>query len=799
MFLAGALTATTALAGGLYAPPLWAQDIAPLVRLAQIETEHSFDIPTQPLTTALTLFGQQAGLQVTVHAALVRDRTAPEVRGRMTSGEALSRLLAGTGLVYAIAGDGTVVIEEPGPPSIDGAIELGPVRVVGDRSNTLTEGTGSYKTGAVSTATRLNLSPRETPQTISVVTRQQIEDFSLVDIDDILGSTSGVFVYDRGPNGSEYFSRGFEVQSQYDGIPNPLGISQSNIAPPPDSALLDHVEIIQGASGLLTGAGQPGGVVNLVRKMPTRHFQASLAGRIGSWDFIRAEADVSGPLNKSGSVRGRAVVAYQDNETFVDFERNNKEIAYGVLEADITDSTNVMASIQYLDWVYNKHAGVPRGPDGADLGFSRSSFFGIVGDDNQQKENLLFTTRLIQQLGAEWQAQVAFQRSENDVATKSNFLIGVVDTVTGDGLTSLTTNLGRDFKTNSLDAHVKGPLTLFGQRHEVFLGFNGLELKERFRNAISRPTVNIYNYDPFSIAPPSDLGEWGEEEIVRQYGFYGGSRFSLADSLKVIFGSRISWYEDPFTEEDGVYSPYAGVIYDINRQFSVYGSYSDIFTAQEEKSGDGSRLSPIVGGNYEAGIKGEFFDGTLNGSLALFRLAQTNLAEVDETIPFDPDNVCGGTCYVSAGKVVSKGIDLNISGEFPFGLQLNAFYTYQNSEVTEGEDVGQAFNTLQPNHVFRISGLYNFPGGKWSVGADVTYRSEIYQEGIYRGFAYRTEQDAVFLAGFRTLYQANEHLNVNLAIENLTDKKYFESVGSTRLYNLYGAPRSVFLSVKYGF
>ena len=143
-----------------------------------------------------------------------------------------------------------------------------------------TEGTGSYTAGTTTTTTRFPLTLRETPQSITVITRQQMDDFGLNTVTDALRNLSGVNGTKLGV-GTGFFSRGFELQGQYDGMamPGTFGVVGNSA---PDSAFLDHLEILQGAAGLLTGAGEPGGIINLVRKRPTENFQARVEAELGS-------------------------------------------------------------------------------------------------------------------------------------------------------------------------------------------------------------------------------------------------------------------------------------------------------------------------------------------------------------------------------------------------------------------------------------------------------------------------------------------------------------------------------------
>ena len=162
------------------------------------------------------------------------------------------------------------------------------------------------------------LTPRETPQTISVTTRQEMNDFALNSIDDVMRHTPGVSVVTYDSERTEYYARGFAIQNfQYDGIPMRRDSAYSAGNTLSDMAIYDRIEVLKGATGLLTGSGDPGATINLIRKKPTRLFQGHAQLGIGSWDNYRSELDASGALNEAGTLRGRAVAAYQDKHSYL--------------------------------------------------------------------------------------------------------------------------------------------------------------------------------------------------------------------------------------------------------------------------------------------------------------------------------------------------------------------------------------------------------------------------------------------------------------------------------------------------
>jgi len=219
---------------------------------------------------------------------------------------------------------------------------------------------------------------------------------------------------------------------------------------------------------------------------------------------------------------------------------------------------------------------------------------------------------------------------------------------------------------DTADIYASGPLSVLGRKHELVLGVNGAEYRDEAIGSGSTAAVpvNIYRFDPTGLGLVGNGTPTRSQTKTTNLGLYGVARWNVTDTLKLITGVRSSNYkaENVLTgrvapKESGEVTPYAGLVLDLNAQYSAYASYSDIFNPQSIRSIDGSVLDPVVGANYELGIKGELMDKRLNVSAAVFRLEQSNLSVRDDSIPNDPGNACGGICYTAAGEVVSQGVD----------------------------------------------------------------------------------------------------------------------------------------------
>ena len=187
-------------------------------------------------------------------------------------------------------------------------------------------------------STGLAMTLRETPQSISVISRAQMDDFGLNNVNDVLDSAPGVTVERVETDRTYYTARGFDIRNfQFDGIGLPL--PYSNVKGNRDTALFERVEILRGANGLMSGVGNPSATVNFVRKRPTEDARGSLGLSYGSWDTYRLDADLSGSLIESGAVRGRLVTAYQDGNSYLDRYEKERGLFYGAVEADLTENT----------------------------------------------------------------------------------------------------------------------------------------------------------------------------------------------------------------------------------------------------------------------------------------------------------------------------------------------------------------------------------------------------------------------------------------------------------------------------
>jgi Outer membrane receptor for ferric coprogen and ferric-rhodotorulic acid len=208
-----------------------------------------------------------------------------------------------------------------------------------------------------------------------VVTRQRLDDQNMNSLQDAMRQVTGATIksYNAGSNLNDVYIRGFLVdQVQVDGVSQRTG--QGDMATSFDLAMFDRVEVLRGPSGLYQGAGEPGGTINLVRKRALGQFGMSGELSAGSYDHYHSTVDITGPLNDQGTLRGRFVTAYENNQSFVDYAQNERPMIYGRLEYDITPATTLSFGGAYQRNNSTPAFGLPAYANGKLLDVSRSTF-----------------------------------------------------------------------------------------------------------------------------------------------------------------------------------------------------------------------------------------------------------------------------------------------------------------------------------------------------------------------------------------------------------------------------------------
>ncbi|PKP94973.1 MAG: hypothetical protein CVT77_00815, partial [Alphaproteobacteria bacterium HGW-Alphaproteobacteria-16] len=532
----------------------------------------------------------------------------------------------------------------------------------------------------------------EIPQSVSVVTRQQIEDRNLFTIGEAMQTVAGVTVMPFDGTNPDYRARGFVLDYAYDGVPSTF----SSGVPEFDLVIYERVEVQRGPTGLFRGSGSPGGTINLIRKRGQGSFSASGALSGGSWNNYRGEFDIGGPIDDAGRLRVRAVAALHDRDFFQDKSHTRKLTSYAAMDFDLTPTTTIGASLSYQDTKANT-------PMNGQPAFTNQQFLNFPRDFQHLPSWNLFTEttteyagEVKQQLG-EWSVVVRALHRHIPRAWEDAFIRPTtgVDPVT---LTAEYVNRraqGVNGKT-AVDAYATGPFTLFGREHELAVGYSWDKRTTSFLNRsqtlitdpITKEPLRISIFNPEVIPLPSGTFTSGSETDLRQSGFHAQLRLRPFEGFTLVAGGRISdytnrtrniapspstdWVTNPNSRVRGKFIPSIGAVLYLTRDITLYGSYSDIFNPQtqlQKIDGRDVPLDPRIGEQYEAGVKGRFLDGKWRPRLLAGYTAQKS----DSTD--DPD--AGGSVFLD--RASNEGTTLRFALDNAFDLTPEHLVTFGGS------------------------------------------------------------------------------------------------------------------------
>lgn len=670
---------------------------------------------------------------------------------------------------------------------------LDTLTITGSGENARTEGADSYQAGSATVSSRLPARLRETPRSISVVTRQRLDDEMVFTDLDAIARVPGMTV-----DGPAFFqsisSRGFNASNNMNGLR--INSEASYNATALDAYLMDRIEVLRGPAGLLEGRGTPGGVVNRSLKRPLDSYTAQGSVTYGSYDFKRVELDASAPLNAAGTVRGRLAGAYQDRDYFYDISNQQRGAILGTVEADLSEDTLLRAFIVHQQDNLIPFWGLPSAPDGTLLDVPRSTFLG----SRHARFETSFTT-----MGAElehrfdngWRARLAANHFDVRTFENSLYVRGPIDPA--DGIGTGEPYYNRDGESGyNIDASVSGDFEALGRTHQFVVGASYLASNMSFNEsygAVDTP-FDIYNPDysiPVSGVPFVNF--FNQSRDYRQIGLYGQTNLSITDRLKISAGGRLSWADfnsvdrnNPARvlagyDENAVFTPMLGAVFNLTPATTLYASFADVFQPQTARSETGDVLPPITGTQYEVGIKNEFLDGRLSANLALFHIVRQN-----EAI-----RVPGQSYSIAVGEARSRGFEVELAGHLTPQWKLHAGYAYTDHEILKAAVFQGNVAGNTPRHKASLWTSYRFEGD-WmnglEAGVGVTASSGFFDHSnVIRAPGYITVDAAL-------RYAVNDSMELSVRATNIFDSKHYERLGGTISNNHYAAPRSVLVQLK---
>jgi outer membrane receptor for ferric coprogen and ferric-rhodotorulic acid len=656
---------------------------------------------------------------------------------------------------------------------------------------------GVLITGArtrTSAVTGMDLSLRETPQSVSIINQDRIKDFALTDVNQLLAQVTGINVEKVETDRTYYNSRGFDITNfQVDGVGLPLiwGIQFGSL----DTVLFERVEAVRGANSMMTGTGNPSATINYVRKRPTHEFQASAALQYGSWNDYRLEADVSGPLNASGTLAGRLIYANEDADSYLDHYGVNRNVYGALLAWDATPKLTATVGWSMQD---NRARGNNWGAlplvysDGTRIDYPRSASTSADWTHWNVKDQSAFG-ELAWRFDNGWQLKTIGTYKRFEENAKLLYAYGAPDKATGLGVYGMAGVYPSIYESYILDAYASGPFKLFGREHQLVIGGQTSRAHGHEYEDFSSDTIvygPVTDWDHIQPAEPTFPGAYlASDQQDRLTRFYAATHLNVSDRLKVVAGFNalklkskgFSYGVDTPRDEDKV-SPYAGVVYDLTQNVSLYANYTDIFNPQSEVDVNHKTLAAAHGKSYEAGFKSEWFDKRLYLTGAVFASRQDSLAEFAGT--FDD-----GKSYYVGVDTKAKGYELEAVGAINDQWRVSLGWTDLKIEDADGNKT----RLYTPRKTLKASTTYTIPAARnLTLGAQFRWQDDIEGADIVP-----ITQKAYGVLDLMAGVDVTEKVRATVNVKNATDKTYLTSLMWNQSY--YAAPRSVSLRLDYAF
>jgi len=717
--------------------------------------------------------------------------------------------LSALALAVASLGSGHLLAAQPVPTNTAEAMEIDAINVTGQSVEQPTEHVPGYVAKRNMSATKTDTPITETPQSLSVVTSDEIRARQSETLGQALSYTPGLTSSSTAFNrtADRFRIRGFGVESgtggslrdglrlqnnSYDGIQEPYG--------------LERVEVVRGAASVLYGQLSPGGMINGVSKRPTDTPFHELNLQVGSHDRKQLSADFSGPLADSETLSYRLTLLSRNSDTQQDYLNDDKFYIAPALTWRPNEDTSLTLLSFYQKSDTRFLAPLPyqlvKGVGDAGFKIGRHDFIGEPDYDDMNGEMSALGYEFQHHFNENFTLNHKLRYYETDV--KFNYL-QIQPSAAAANLAASTGTLLRRYsdrheraRTWASDTNIESKWQLGSVEHTVLVGFDGYDTSydsHNFRGDARNPTpsldLNRYNYGQPVVVNKDRRLDRGSQLDTLQKGVYFQDQIKFDDKWILVLGGRHDWADQQQTahsngakasQDDEATTYRAGLVYLADNGLAPYISYSESFFPVSVAEVTGQTFKPTEGKQYEVGVRYQPKDSNLLLSAAIYELTQTNVLTTDSN-----------EIRRQTGEVRSRGLELEAKADVTEALSLIASYAYTDARITKSalaNEIGQRSDDT-PYHQAALWTSYDFVNWgipKLTVGAGARYMGTTQASKIDSATPAYTLFDAM------ARYQIDDNWAVTVNASNLTNKHYVLCGDSTCQY---GDERTLLTSLNF--
>ncbi len=654
-----------------------------------------------------------------------------------------------------------------------------------------------YVAKRTASATKTDTPVLEVPQSVSVVTRDEMDARGVTSLLDVLRYMPGANSETHGvdPRGYEYFNlRGFinaQVTSNFlNGLRQiPGGFGQFRT----ETYGMERIEVLRGPGSVTFGQADPGGVINRVSKLPGMDIANELGVDIGSFNRKQVVADLNGHT-QDGEYLWRVVGLGLDSNNQYKFSNgqsgdNNRFYLAPSLTWRPSASTSLTLMADYM----NDRSGSSRWTAVRPGNVLTHTLIGDPNFDRQSNDQWSFGYQFEHKFDNAW----TFRQNFRQANLKSVYAALNPGALTGSVLIRGTTVYNSQVDNTLVDNQLEGRLKWGSTEHTVLFGLDWSRMYDReVRYRGTAPSLNINN-PVYGVTIPAAASLFGNlEENMNQTGLYAQDQIKFDQRLTLTLGGRWDKVKDETRNyfnrtttrsDDSALSGRIGLSYLVTRDIAPYVSYATSFLPQTGSDFNGKPFDPTKARQAEVGVKYQPADGKTLFTAALFELTKTNVQTPDPA---------HANFNVLSGEIKSRGLELEAKGEIVKGLNLSASYTYTDVKNTQNNTASLLGKQpiLVPRQAASVWADYTVQGGPLA-GAGIGGGAR------YTGSNYADAANTVKNGGV-TVFDAVFHYNLNrwryaLNISNITNKEYTSCLAEPTTTCFWAAERTAILSARY--